>query len=153
MNLDLHKLSLDTYTLVFLLLSCIGGGVIFICIYFNSFFTAIDNYRLTAFAIGIVSPLWLINTIYAGVRDGIRIQLKLKQIDKRKAINHIIDGLFYTIPIIHISNVLGYYLKLENKTGITLVIITEIVLPVILFIEIILSYRKYQRNKLKQEYH
>lgn len=124
MNLDLHKLPENVYMFVMFAITSLLGGFIFIEFFFNDFYHKVDNYRLTIFSIAIALPLLAFNTILSSINSEANVE-KLEFSDA------VVVGSFFTIPVIYIPVLIGFFFHITSLAAVIIVLALEVILIVI----------------------
>lgn len=119
MNIDFHKIKVETYVILSLFIMTIASSFVYIKAYYPVAFESLDSYKLTFLALGFVAPMLVINAFIA-----------IDFIDTLNALNnpnHIekvsIETIFgasssLTIIVVYMSIVAGFLLERSPYLGV-----------------------------------
>lgn len=123
MELNPHKISPSVYMVTVLFVFCLGTAMVFIGIYFPSFFQKSDNYKFTAVAIGVLAPVLLSNTFFCvDVND---------EEQNKNSIQYFLTPMYYgsiaAAIILYLSILPGLFFHLSKYWGVGIVLISEFI--------------------------
>ncbi len=128
MNIDLHKIKPVTFvTAIFIILSTLCAGILFIFIYSKDLFEKTDAIKLILLSMSLTIPTWIINSSIVVFFD----ESKHEDVNFSLQIFGLI-GSIISLPVLYIPILTKLFINISLQTGV--IIGTSIEVIIILFL-------------------